>query len=274
MMDVDEDKDNALIHESTVANTMVDISLETLSVEDWLTIQSVRSSFSLNFPSDNRQCLSIDVSDRVSALISWSHFMNNVALSFINFFRRIDEFESLHGDDRFILIKYNLLPLLPICKSYHYRPTHDGCSHDDNEAAEKHRQLYMLCGDSTGVRQTFIDLVLLLVEATGQDATLLSLLLPVLIFSPGLSMNEDEPPLKDALAVHRAQSHYTRILWNYLIIKCGEVLAYQYFTRLLTAIVHIQSASKIFRDFFRVQFRISNTVDKLAPLLQTVLQIS
>ncbi len=77
-MDVDEDKDNTLIHESTVVNMMVDISLETLSVEDWLTIQSVRSSFSLNFPSDNRQCLSIDVSDRVSALISWSHFMNNV----------------------------------------------------------------------------------------------------------------------------------------------------------------------------------------------------
>jgi hypothetical protein len=132
----------------------------------------------------------------------------------------------------------------------------------------------MLCGDSTGVRQSFVDLVLLLVEATGQDATLLSLLLPVLIFSPGLSMNEDEPPLKDALAVHRAQSHYTRILWNYLIVKCGEVLAYQYFTRLLSVIVHIQSASKIFRDFFRVQFMMSNTVaDKMAPLLQAVLQI-
>ncbi len=273
-MDVDEDKDNTLIHQSTVVNTMVDISLETLSVEDWLTIQSVRSSFSLNFPSGNIQCPHADALDRVSALISWSHFINTLSLSFINFLRRIDEFESLHADDRFILIKYNLFAVLPIYKSYYQRPTNDWCSHDNNEEAQKYRRFYMLCGDSTGVRQSFIDLVLLLVEATGQDATLLSLLLPVLIFSPGLSMNEEQPPLKDALAVHRAQSHYTRILWNYLVIKCGEVLAYKYFTRLLTVIVHIQSSSKIFRDFFRVQFPISNTVDKIAPLLQTILQIS
>jgi hypothetical protein len=87
-------------------------------------------------------------------------------------------------------------------------------------------------------------------------------------------MNEEQPPLKDALAVHRAQSHYTRILWNYLIIKCGEILAYKYFTRLLTVIVHIQSASKIFRDFFRVQSLTPNSVDEMAPLLQTILQIS
>ncbi len=118
-MDVDQDQDNTLIHESTVLNTMVDISLETLSFEDWLTIQSVQSSFSLSFPSGNIECLHADALDRVSALISWSHFMNNVALSFINFFRRIDEFESLNAHDRFILIKYNLFALLPIYKSYY-----------------------------------------------------------------------------------------------------------------------------------------------------------
>jgi hypothetical protein len=274
MMDADEDKDNTLIHQSTVVNTMVDISLETLSVEDWLTIQSVRSSFSLNFPSGNIQCPHADALDRVSALISWSHFINTLSLSFINFLRRIDEFESLHADDRFILIKYNLFAILPICKSYNYQPTNDCCSPDNNEEAEKHRRFYMLCGDSTGIRQSFVDLVLLLVEATGQDATLLSLLLPVLIFSHGLSMNEDEPPLKDPLAVYRAQSHYTRILWNYLIIKCGEALAPKHFTRLLTVIIQIQSATKTLRDFFRFQCMISNTVDKMAPLIQTVLQIS
>ncbi len=50
-------------------------------------------------------------SDRASALISWSHFVNQMSLHFISFFRQIDEFKGLHADDRFILIKYNLLPV-------------------------------------------------------------------------------------------------------------------------------------------------------------------
>jgi hypothetical protein len=131
----------------------------------------------------------------------------------------------------------------------------------------------MLCGDLYGIRDIFINMVLSLVKVTEQDPTLLSLLLPIFIFSQGLSMNEDEPILKDSLAVNRAQSYYTKLLWNYLVNQWGENQAHVYFTKLLTVIIRIQSVGKTIREFFCIQSMTSDTVDKIAPLMQTVLLI-
>jgi hypothetical protein len=78
--------------------------LEILSVEDLITVENVRSSFLSIFEDHNIQCSYVDVSDRISALISCSQFVNQSALHFINFFCIIDQFEGLDVDDRFILI--------------------------------------------------------------------------------------------------------------------------------------------------------------------------
>jgi hypothetical protein len=86
-------------------------------------------------------------------------------------------------------------------------------------------------------------------------------------------MNENEPLLKDSLAVNRAQSYYTKLLWNYSINKWDEVKACKYFIQLFSIILQIQLAIKRFRDFIRVQCKISNAVDRIAPLMQTVLDI-
>jgi hypothetical protein len=117
-------------------------------------------------------------------------------------------------------------------------------------------------------------LVVSLVKITEQDPMLLSLLLTVLLFTQGLSMSEDEPPLKDSLAVNRAQAHYTKLLWNYLVNKWDEIQACRLFTQLVTIIFRIQSATKTVREFYRVQYMTSNTLDRIAPLMQTVLHIS
>ncbi|CAF3965973.1 unnamed protein product, partial [Adineta steineri] len=82
------------------------------------------------------------------------------------------------------------------------------------------------------------------VKLTGQDPTLLSLLMLIVLFTPGLSMNIEEPLLKDPLAVHRAQNNYTQLLWNYLISKQGEIQACKHFTQLLSAMFQIRSVSK------------------------------
>ncbi len=55
-MDMDKDDDNIVFHESTDSNEMEDTSLETLSVEDWVTIQSVRSSFLSLFQNEHVDC--------------------------------------------------------------------------------------------------------------------------------------------------------------------------------------------------------------------------
>jgi len=266
--------DNVL-PESSDSNEMEKTLFETLAVEDWITIQSVRSSFVSIFQSENMDCPFNDSLDRGSVFISWSQMVNQIALCFIRFCRQIDEFESLNADDRFILIKYNLFSLFPIFKCFNYQPINDlWCSHGDNEEAQKNRRFFMLCDQSVDIRDTFVNLVLSLVEVTEQDPTILSLLLTVLIFSQGLSMNEDEQPLKDPLAVNRVQFHYTKLLWNYLVNKWDEVEASRHFTQLFFIIIRIQSTAKRSREFFSRQLMKTNTVDRIAPLMKTVLHIS
>jgi hypothetical protein len=273
-MDLNQVDDNNVLYDNVELNDFGDLFLEKLSVEDWVVIQNIESSFVSTFQIPiTCTTSSIDLSDRDSALISWSEFANQIALRIIKFFRQIEEFEGLNGDDRFILIKYNLLPVFPISKCYYYKPTGDCCTSEKSEQ-EKHRRLFMLCTGSNNISDTFKSLVLSLVQITEQDPTLLSLLLTILIFCPCLSMNEDEPPLKDSLAVHRAQSHYISLFWNYLVNKWGEVKAYKNFSQLLTIIFRMQSASKNIREFFRTQYINSNNVDKIGPLMQSVLHIS
>ncbi len=245
-----------------------------MCLEDWIAVQNVRSSALSIFQKYNPPSFVLDVSDRTSALISWSHKGSQIAELVITFFRQIDEFENLHGDDRFILIKYNLHSLMPIIKSFYYQPENDGYSHADNQNAENRHRFFILFDDSYGMHEIYTKLKLRLAETTGEDATLLSLLLVVLIFSRSLSMDEEEPLLNDSLAVHRAQCYYTKVLWNYLISKEGEVQACRHFIQLLAVIFRIQSASKVSRDFFRRQFMIPNTVDKMAPLMQAVMRIA
>ncbi len=87
-------------------------------------------------------------------------------------------------------------------------------------------------------------------------------------------MNANEPSLTDSLAVNRAQFYYTTLLWKYLISTHGEVQACRHFTHLLTTIFRIQSVTKRSRDFLQDQFMTTDTVDRMAPLMQTVLNIS
>jgi hypothetical protein len=274
-MDVDKFDDSIALQQDNQSNEIEKILFGTLSIEDWITIQSVQSSFVSLFHLPMEQCNKhIDVSDRVSALIAWFQFGNQLGLRLIDFFRQINGFQDLLIDDRLTLIKYNLPSVFPICKCYNFKYTGDRCLIDSSEEAEKNRQFFMLFDAPNTVRNTFRDVVLCLVQITRQDPTLLSLLLIILILTPGLSMSEEEPPLNDSLAVDRLQSYYTKILWNYLVNQSGEIEACRRFTQLLTLILRLQSRTEILRLFFREECVKANTVDKLAPLMQSVLHIS
>ena len=262
------------VEKVSTSGTIEDLLFGTLSIEDWTKIESTKSSFMALFQPQMGQCAAhVDVTDRESALLSMSEFTHQIALRYINFFRKINEFQELSIDDRFILIKFNLYPVFPIAKCYKFRETDDCCSKHSCEENRKHIHFFSLFGDFGFIRETFIKLIHLLVDVTRQDPILLSLLLVILILSPGLSINEDEPPLNDPLAANRVQSYYTTLLWGYLVNETGEIEACRRFTRLLTTILRLQSASKVLRTFFRDQFRASNTVDKITPLMQSVLHV-
>jgi hypothetical protein len=253
---------------------MEDILFETLSVEEWLTIQNMQLLFSSTFQNAHPKFTHIDLTDRTSALISWSQAVNGNILSCINFFRHMDEFENLHEDDRFTLIKFNLLPLFPIYKCFYYKPLNECFSSEDVKPREVYQKIFTSSPEANHVRNASKNLLLSLITVTEQDPTLLSLLMATLIFSQGLSLNEAEPSLLDPLAAYRAQAFYTQLLWKCLVNRSGEKQATKKFILLLNIIFQMQTVSRVFRDFFRVELQTPDTIDQLAPLLKTVLNIS
>lgn len=242
--------------------------------EDWMTIQNLQSLFVSTMQDDNAYRFSIDISNRDAATISCLQSADQTALRFINFFRQINEFEGLDVDDRFILMKYNLLPALPIQKCFNYKPENHYLSYENNEEAIKFDQFCQLFDQTYDIRGILIKLITSLVKLTKQDPTVLSLILIIVVFAQGLSMNEDVPVLKDSLAAYRIQSHYIEILWNYFVNEWNEEKACAYFTQLLSIIFQLQSSSKIFRDFICIHPTTRNNVDQITPLMQTFLNIS
>lgn len=270
-MDLNDDQNNQL-------NGIEDLFFGTLPIEDWIIIENLQTSFISLFqiPDSFRPPFPPFV-DRFSAFMTWSNFTNQLALQFIDFFRQINEFEEFPLDDRVLLIKYNLFPVFVIFKCYNYR---EGCVPFPppinllNEEAQTH-QLFLMKNEIPidGLHAIF-NLIQSLVQTTKQDPKLLSLMLVIMFFIPGLSMSEDEPVLKDSLAVHRAQLNYTKIFWNYLINQFGENEACRCFVRITFLISQIQLTAKDFRLFFRNQCATLNAVDQITPLMQSVLNIS
>ena len=267
MMDMEKVTDDEMIdlEESLFSN---------LPIDYWLSIENFRTRFLSTFPTNNQFCFQLDVSDRKSALISWTQSANHLAVSVINYFRQIEEFEQLNNDDRFLLIRYNLLPLFPVLKSFFHQSSGGYCSNANSANAEQHRRFFRLCGESDDVREQFGKLVFSLVQTTQQDPIILSLLLPILLFSQGLAMTDDQPLLKDPLAIHRAQSYYVQLLCNYLIHKQGETRTQKQWVLILQDIFRIQSAAKRLGDILRTQILLLDNQDTITPLMQTVLRIS
>lgn len=247
---------------------------ETLSIEDWFAIENIRTSFVTTFETKEMNYCRVDPSNVANGLITWSHFFSDLAMRLISFFRQIDQFENLHPDDRFILIKNNLFSTYPICRCFNFESINDYSSFNGDAMLQEHQQFLILCGASNSIHQAFVDSVSTMLRLAEQDSTILILLIIVLIFTHRLSMNEDELPLNDPLAVYRAQCSYTTLLWNYLINKHGELQGLKYFIQVFNIILRIQSMTKTFQDFFRSRMTSSAAIDSIAPLMQTVLHIS
>ena len=130
-----------------------------------------------------------------------------------------------------------------------------------------------MCNQSDHIYEMVMNLGVTLKNIIGQDDLLLPLVLVIFLFSKGVSMNENEPPLKDPLAVYRAQSYYTKLLWNYMIKKQGETKTCENFTKLIAAIFRAQSAAMRFREFLSSRMTTLDTANDIAPLLQTILHI-
>lgn len=248
-----------------------------LSIEDWLIIENIRSSYLLIFENRPNPNGLFESSDRVSALINWSQFASERAIKLINFLRQIDLFENLNPNDKFILIKYNLLSLYLIQKSVNYDPltrTFGGNRFINNEDLLKRRQFWQLCYGASGIREDLKDLIHSFTIAMENDSKLIYLILIVLIFSKGLSMNEHEPILTENFNVFKSQCFYLELLWNYLISKEGEFKAIKQLIKIIEQIHRVQSYTIHYRNYFQTIVPTHKALEHFAPLMQSVLDIS
>lgn len=271
---MDTDDDNIVSNDNLQLNTMQNSPYAGLSIEDWSEIENVRSSYSSIFPNGTPSCNSFDTSDRTSALICWSEFASQRSLKLINFFQQIDEFEHLNSDDRFTLIKYNLLPLYVVHRSTFYNLLTGTFENSSTEDVLKRRQFFLLCYGTSGIRESYKDLICSFSALAEQDRTTTNLILIILLFSKGLSMSENEPLLNDSSSVNKAQSHYITLLWNYLVYKYGEFKTTKQFAQLLRQMMKLQSYTKLHREFFRKENQSTDMLERLAPLMQSVLNIA
>jgi hypothetical protein len=268
-------KDNATAssYERINSNEIATMSPQTLHAEDWLAIQTVEASYLLTV----QQPSLLDpynFSDREPFISYCSKAKDQGILQFIAFLRQIKEFEDLNEDDRFTLIKYNLIPIGALHKCIIVNHETDPFWDVSNTDIKMCDQFLTFCDEENVLRDAVKDLCFSIIRASEEDFTLLHLLVIALLFSKGLSMIEDEPRLNDPLAIYRAQSHYTRLIWNYLVDKQGEQKTIRQFIQLLSLVFRIQSMTKYFRDFFsRAQFNLSNKADFFTPLMRTLLHI-
>ncbi len=250
----------------------------TLPIEEYSSIESLQSSFSPIFhtPSilnDQFTHSSMNIHDRISIVAKMTQSQSNDILKLINVFRQISEFNALHDDDRFILIKYNLFSLYLLRKCLAFNPINQRffeTSDDLNIAC----RFFSISPGSEEKSVYFIQWINSMCQVTEQDKTLVQLLLVVLLFSKGISMIDDEPFLHDSIAVNRAQIHYTHLIWNLFMNKWGYERAVNHFIQLLNLIFRLQTMTKLFRSFLQDQMAKPDTIDHIAPLMQTVLHIS
>ena len=141
------------------------------------------------------------------------------------------------------------------------------------EAWDMIRHLLTIHRESQDLYQGMENKMQLLLKATEQDPTLIYLLIVILLFSKGLSMSDDEIPLHDSLAVNRAQSRYIKLLWSYLLSKQGEKKTIIQFIQITSVILQLQLTARQFRGFIYTQLGSTDNVDKLAPLMQSILNI-
>ncbi len=247
----------------------------TLPIEEYSSIQSRQSSIfhSPSILNDQFIHSSINIHDRISLVAEMTQSQSNDILKLINVFRQINEFNALHDDDRFILIKYNLFSLYLLRKCLAFDPVNQIFfeTSDDHTTACR---FFPISPDSEEKSVYFIQWINSMCQVTEQDKTLVQLLLVVLLFSKGMSMIDDEPFLHDSIAVNRTQIHYTHLIWNLFINKWGYERAVKHFIQLINLIFRLQTMTKLFRSFLKDQIGKPDTIDHIAPLMQTILHIS
>lgn len=189
------------------------------------------------------------------------------------FFRQIPEFNQLNVDDKVILVKFNLLPLLCINCTLSYKIETDQIVETDSDVPWDCNLIQEVYGYEgyLQMRKIFEPIV----GIAQYDRRIIQLALIILILTKGFStgVGELEPILNDGLAVYRAQNYYTELLWKYIETVHGSEKAVLICSQLITHCITWQTLHKELRETVEHNLRSADT-NELLPLMKSLFHFS
>jgi succinate dehydrogenase flavin-adding protein (antitoxin of CptAB toxin-antitoxin module) len=190
------------------------------------------------------------------------------ALRLITFFKLTPEFNSLHEDDRLALVKHNVFTILYI----HYCICTDierDIFHEPNTPSD-------FCYNASDVRKysdaiyfEAIQLVDRVQKLSSNDHLIMKLLILIVLFSKG--SDPIEPILIESTKVFYVQNIFVNLLWNYITVRFGSDRTATLVSHLIFSSLKCQSLARETKEIIVKQ---TVQTDELAPLMQSVLQIS
>ncbi|CAF1125607.1 unnamed protein product [Rotaria sordida] len=244
-----------------------------------LHIQKAYFSASQSTPSASSVISCELASDKMSTFINTIDIQKFTAIKLINFLREIPEFKQLDEDNRLILVKYNLTLLFFMYHSLNFDSvreifydldTGDTVSPNEEAFAQYRKSLFILCYGYE-FNKTVMSIFHVLANIINKDPIIIQLLMLIMIFSKGLSANDDhEPLLNDERHVFYAQSKYTDLLFRYLMEQSSFEVVIMKITHIIEQLLKIQKVSRDFRQYIRSNIDVTH----VNPLMKSLLHLT
>lgn len=258
------------------------VSPSALTEADWTCLNDLRRAYTTatqSSPSASSM-LSLNLApDKMSAFMNTLDIQNFTAVKLINFLREVPEFSELNDGDRLILVKYNLTLLFIVRHSLtfdsnreiYYDLDSTGAVSPAEEAFAHHcKSLFILCFGYE-FNQAAMSLLHALVALVNRDPLVVQLLMLIMIFSKGLSADDDQQPiLLDPQSVFRAQSKYTDLLFRYLMEKNAFERVIDKMTRITELLLKIQRVSRDFQQYLKSKVDLTH----VNPLMKSLLHLT
>jgi len=211
-------------------------------------------------------------SDCNSTLLQRINARSISALRLLLFFKQIPEFNQLNVEDKVILTKFNLMPVVIINGTLYYRPDIDQVIETDGDVPWNTHTMEEIYGREIccQIKKNFEYFV----QLAQYDQKIILLAMIVLIFTraPLTDVDSAEPLLKDPLAIYRAQSFFTEFLWKYMETVHGLQKTATIFQEFISNFIIWKTLdSQIRRSIQRV---LSPTdVNDMIPLMKSLLHL-
>ncbi|CAF2486276.1 unnamed protein product [Rotaria sp. Silwood2] len=244
-----------------------------LTIEDLHRVETIQNSYEQRIELAARYGLPWDPSIYATTLLQHINSRSVPIMRLLTFFKQIPEFNELNVDDKVTLIKYNLLPLIMLDGTLSYKADTGEIVETDSDVPWNSSMLEKIHGNEIymQIQKIFNSFV----RIANYDQRIIQLALIIFILTKGCSADSviDEPILNDSMAVYRAQSYYTDLLWRYMETIHGIEKSTYIFIDLIVHFISWQTLEKQLRLNLRKVLS-PNDTNELLPIMRSLLHIT